>query len=121
MFKCDFISVVTLWTNKIEETIEFYSRVCGLKRCECEKYHMTPAHFHIGNGFLAVQESTNQCEPKAMDFPVLAITVDNLENTRKTLNDNGIELLYGIQEDESSFWAFCKDPGGNLIEFVIWK
>lgn len=115
------ISVISIWTDKMNETIDFYSRIIGLNRCTCSAYHMPPPHFELGDTFLVLLNGKLNIEEGSELFPVLAISVDNLENACKVLEENGVEVIKGIQEDESSRWTFCKDPGGNLIELCIWK
>jgi predicted enzyme related to lactoylglutathione lyase len=115
------ISVVSLWTDKMSETIDFYSRILGLKRCSCNSYHMKPPHFEIDGTFLVLLNGKTHTQKDSEHFPVIAITVDNLENACEVLKENGIPLIMEIKEDSSSRWTFCKDPGGNLIELAIWK
>jgi predicted enzyme related to lactoylglutathione lyase len=115
------LSVVSLWTDKMEETIDFYSRVLGLKECACSSYHMHPTHFIFKDAFLVLLKGKQELEEGSEPFPVIAITVDNLENACQRLEENGIKPLKGIQEDESSRWTLCRDPGNNLIELCIWK
>ncbi len=119
--KCKSLSVVSLWTDKMPETVHFYEGVLGLKECSCNAYHMEPVHFEVGDSFLVMLKGKMTPEKDSERFPLLAITVENLEDAAEVLRHHGVELIMGIQEDESSRWTFCRDPGGNFIEIVVWK
>ncbi len=119
--RCKSLSVVSLWTDRMPETVHFYREVLGLKECTCHGYHMDPVHFEVGDSFLVLLKGKMAPETDSERFPLLAITVENLEDAAEALRYHGVELVMGIQEDESSHWTFCRDPGGNFIEIAVWK
>ncbi len=121
IFESKKISVISVWTDRMPETIDFYSRIMGLRRCTCVSYHMDPPHFEVDGTFLVLLNGKTQWSEDSDRFPLIAITVDNIENTCEALEKNGIQLLKEIDEDSASRWTFCKDPAGNLIEIVTWK
>jgi len=82
---------------------------------------MHPPHCILNDSFLVLLNGVVDIEEGSDHFPVIAITVDNLENACKDLEENGIKTIKGIQEDESSRWTLCKDPGNNLVELCVWK
>jgi len=120
-FKSRCISVVSIWTDKIEETMDFYANLLGLERCNCSSYHMEPPHFRINDAFLVILNGKTKPTNDSQFFPIIAITVDELEKAYNKLKSSNIEILKEIEEDSSSRWFFCKDPGGNLIELAVWK
>jgi len=119
--KCTGISVVSIWTDKMLETIEFYKTTLKLQVCDCNSYHMKPIHFIVGNSFLVLLNGKMEVKERGDTFPLIAIDVNDIDETCNYLERNNIEILQGLQEDNSSRWTFCKDPGGNLVELVVWK
>ena len=48
----------------------------------------------------------------------MAFAVDDLEAAIARLQAHGVELPWGIENDEVSRWVMFHDPAGNLIELV---
>jgi len=115
------ISVASLWTEDMPATVHFYSEVLGLQLCPCQGYHMDPPHFDIGGAYLAILKGKMNFTQDAETFPVIALTVEDLDSAVEKLKAHQVDLLKNIQEDESSRWVFFRDPGNNLIELAYWK
>jgi len=117
----DRISVASLWTEDVPATVHFYSEVLGLQLCPCQGFHMDPPHFDISGAYLAILKGKMNFAQESETFPVVALAVEDLDSAVERLKAHQVGLLMNIQEDESSRWAFFRDPGDNLIELAFWK
>ena len=115
------ISVASLWTEDVQTTVRFYSGVIGLRLCPCQGYHMDPPHFDVGGAYLVILNGKSVLAQNAEAFPAVALAVDDLDSAVERLKTHHVDLLKGMQEDESSRWVFFRDPGDNLIELAYWK
>ena len=115
------LSVSSLWTEDVSETVRFYSEVIGLQLCPCQGYHMDPPHFDVGGAYLAILNGKSMLAPDAETFPVVALAVDDLDSAIERLKAYHVDLLKDVEEDSASRWVFLHDPGDNLIELAYWK
>jgi len=115
------ISVTSLWTEDVSATVRFYTEVIGLQLCLCQGYHMDPPHFDVGGAYLVILKGKSVLAQNAETFPVIALAVEDLDSAVERLKAHHVDLLKGMQEDESSRWVFFRDPGSNLIELAYWK
>jgi catechol-2,3-dioxygenase len=113
------LAVVSIRTNLLKETIHFYREVIGLTALV---HHEHQPAFDLGNNqFLVVLETTGEPPAGSKDtprFPVLAFSVDNLEEAVKNLQGHQIEMPWGIESNSQNRWVMFFDPGGNLIELA---
>ncbi len=56
--------------------------------------------------------------PDPERFPLFALSVDNLDEMVRRLQEHGVSLPWGIEQNESERWVMFHDPAGNLIELV---
>jgi len=115
------ISVATLWTEDMPATVRFYSEAIGLRLCLCHLRHMDPPHFDAGGAYLAILKGVSALSQNAETFPLIALSVDDLNSAIERLKAHHVDLLKDVEEDLDSRWVFFRDPGGSLIELVHWK
>ncbi|HMK48083.1 MAG TPA: VOC family protein [Methanocella sp.] len=111
------VAVVTLWAEDFEKTVQFYKDVLGFSIYD-ESDNVV--HFDINGIYFTIIRGTpckvtNSIIPR---FPVIAFSVENLENVVQVLIDNSIDLPWGIEKSHAAKWVMFNDPAGNLIELV---
>jgi catechol 2,3-dioxygenase-like lactoylglutathione lyase family enzyme len=112
------IAVITLWANNFEETLEFYKEVLGINNIHLEMNGVV--HFKINEVLFTVMQgkpgkAENSFIPR---FPIVAFSVEDIEETSRMLMENETDLPWGIEENATAKWIMLFDPAGNLIEFV---
>jgi catechol-2,3-dioxygenase len=112
------LAVVSIRTNRLMETVHFYRDVVGLTGLV---HHGHQPAFELGNGALLVivESQTASKQPAEQPrFPALAFAVEDVDRAAALLNDQGIEMPWGIESNTQTRWIEFYDPGGNLIEFA---
>lgn len=111
------LAVVGLWAEDVAAAARFYHEVIGLNPVP---HHGQQPHFNLGGIYLTILQGRPSPAEDAVPsrFPILALSVDNLQNAIARLEANAVELPWGIEEDANSRWAMLHDPAGNLIELV---
>ena len=112
------LAVVTLWAENYEETVEFYKEVLGTNDIHLEVEGVI--HFKIDDILFTVMKgkpgiATNSIIPR---FPIIAFSVEDVQQTSNMLKEIKVELPWGIEENATAKWIMLNDPAGNLIEFV---
>jgi predicted enzyme related to lactoylglutathione lyase len=82
---------------------------------------MSPPHFDVGGAYLAILRGQPIHPPDAEVFPLVALSVEDLDAAVERLKLRKVELVQEIEEDSTSRWVLLRDPGGNLIELAYWK
>lgn len=111
------LNVVSLWAEDIPETAHFYRDVIGLRLMP---HHGDRPHFDLGGIYLVLVKGKPvvRSEDSPDHFPVLAFSVEELENAMERLRTHGVNLPWGIEEGHGTRWVKFYDPAGNLIELV---
>jgi catechol 2,3-dioxygenase-like lactoylglutathione lyase family enzyme len=112
------LAVVTLWTEDVQKTSDFYQHVLGLPLIAVDQGR---PHFDFGGGYLVLLEgkphqATDSAPPR---FPLIAFAVDDLHSVIHQLKSHNVEMPWGVEEDRHSTWVMFYDPGGNLIEVAL--
>jgi catechol-2,3-dioxygenase len=114
------LTVVTLWAEDVQQMIDFYQNVLGLRMLTIDRGR---PHFDFGGGYLIIlpgQPLGRQDSIQAR-FPVIAFAVQDLQDTIHQLKTHDVEMPWGIEEDSDSRWVMFYDPGGNLIEVAMFN
>ena len=114
------LTVVSLWAEDVQQMTDFYQNVLGLPLLIVDGDR---PHFDFGGGTLIIlpgQPDRIQDSVKSR-FPVLAFAVEDLHNSIHRLKTHGVEMPWGIEEDQDAYWVMFYDPGGNLIELAMFK
>jgi catechol-2,3-dioxygenase len=100
----------------VRTTAHFYRDVINLPLLPG---HHRPA-FDLGGVHLVVIEGKPATVPTSgpARFPVLALTVANLDQAVEHLQAHQVMLPWGIEANEAARWVMFYDPAGNLIEFA---
>jgi len=111
------IFVVSLWAEDLQGASHFYRDVIGLPM---QPHHRERLHFDLDGAYLVILKGK---PPRAevegqTRFPLVALTVDDLEAAVNRLRANQVELPWGIEEGSGLRWVMFRDPAGNLIELV---
>ena len=112
------LAVVTLWSDDVDRTTDFYRDVLGLQLLMVDRGR---PHFDLGGGYLVILPGRPLSVEGSMPsrFPVLAFAADDLHAVIHRLEAHHVEMPWGIEEDSDSRWITFRDPGGNLIEVAM--
>jgi catechol 2,3-dioxygenase-like lactoylglutathione lyase family enzyme len=109
-------AVISVWAKDVAASVHFYQDVLGL---ELLSHHILRPHFKVDGVYLTILTGTpapaQNSEPD--HFPLFALSVDNLDEMVKRLEQHHI-VLGGIESDTDGRWVMFHDPAGNLIELV---
>jgi catechol 2,3-dioxygenase-like lactoylglutathione lyase family enzyme len=108
------LAVVTLWSEDVPRTTDFYRDILGLPLLMIDRGR---PHFDLGGAYLVILPGQSH-KAEGGRFPVLAFAVDDLEAVVHQLESQGVELPWGVEEDSDSRWVMFHDPGGNLLEIA---
>jgi catechol 2,3-dioxygenase-like lactoylglutathione lyase family enzyme len=111
------LAVIALWAEDVAEAAHFYRDVIGLRPMP---HHGEWPHFNLGGIFLTILQGRPSPAEDALPsrFPILALSVGNLQDAIALLDANAVEMPWGIKENANSRWVLFHDPAGNLIELV---
>jgi catechol-2,3-dioxygenase len=110
-------AVITLWAENVEEQAHFYRDILGLQPLP---HHGGSPHFSVDGIYLVMFKGLPRSAeyPETPDFPVFALSVDDLDQAIEKLKLHEVVLPWGIESNKASRWVKFHDPGGNLIELV---
>ena len=111
------LKVVSLWAEDVPETAHFYKEVIGLRLMS---HHGDRPHFDLGGQTMVLVKGKPviRAADSPDQFPVVAFSVDQLENLIERLRIHGVNMPWGIEERRGTRWVKFYDPAGNLIELV---
>ena len=126
------IDHIELLTASPQRTISFYTGLLGFRERERAHIATTPSgpldlvYLELGGTTVEVM-----CYPEAKSIPTrsaeqrlgwqcLALEVDDMEATLKTLNDKGVQATWGPVQRPDYARAEIHDPDGNPIELRQW-
>lgn len=111
------LAVVAVWAEDVPEVAHFYRNVIGLEPMHA---HGGVPHFNVGGAILVVIQGkpspAKEADPE--HFPIIAFSVDNLDQEVDRLAAHEVDRFGEVVERESSRWVMFHDPAGNLLEFV---
>ncbi len=112
------LTVVSLWAEDVQQMTDFYQNVLGLPLLMIDRGR---PHFDFGGGYLIILPGKTDKRQNAVEsrFPVIAFAVEDLHSMVHQLKAHGVEMPWGIEEDNDSRWVMFYDPGGNLIEVAM--
>lgn len=116
------IDHIVLTVADIEKSIQFYTRVLGF---EVVRFHGNRIALTFGNQKINLHQKGREIEPKA-DKPTCGsadlcfISITNLEDAIRELEEKRIEIIEGIVERIGAVGkiksVYFRDPDKNLIE-----
>jgi predicted enzyme related to lactoylglutathione lyase len=105
------------WVGIVVEDLEGQRRFWG-ELLGVPEHHWGPdfVHFEMGDG-RSVELIKRSRDPQydQVRFQV-GFEVENIDNAREELIRRGVEAISGIFPDETSPWAYFRDPEGNVFE-----
>lgn len=117
-YKPNRVVVLSVWAEDVLETAHFYREVLGLEFFP--HHHGSYPHFKVGDTVLTIIKGkpspAEDSDPER--FPLFALGVGDLDAAIGRLRAHGVEMPWGIEENESSRWVMFYDPAGNLIEIT---
>lgn len=108
------VAVVTLWAEEPLKAAHFYKDVLGLSHGG--HAHGGTIHFRLGEVYLVIRRGKAAATDPEDRFPLVAFRTADIEAAAERIKAHGMELPWGIEEDEVSQWVMLYDPAGNLIE-----
>lgn len=110
-------AVVSLWAEDVPTTAHFYRDVLGLRLLP---HHGGQPHFDLDGVYLTILKGKPRPAQDAdpQNFPLFALTVDDLDAALAPLHAHRVDLPWGIERGAQSRWVKFHDPAGNLIELV---
>ncbi len=111
------ISWAGVRTNDFDATIQYFSEIVGLplslRRDETEV-----AHFTLESGDLFEVFGPNNPHVELHACPVFAFEVEDIESTRKEMEEKGAEFVTEIRTWEDHAWFYFRGPDDYLYEIV---
>lgn len=104
-----------MYTEKFQETINFYQEVFGL-----EPRFLRPeiVIFDLENGDRVEVFGPGETGHAWMRAPVAGFLVDDVEGAREEMEAAGIEFIGPIHAGGSQIWSHFKGPDGHIYEIT---
>jgi catechol 2,3-dioxygenase-like lactoylglutathione lyase family enzyme len=93
--------------------VGFYTEVLGLESIDRPDFGIPGAWLACGTTQIHLIEQPGHQAPEGQHF---AFLVDDIEATRSSLHDRGVEVTETSEIPDVGRQAFLHDPSGNLIE-----
>lgn len=125
--KIDRIDHLVLTVKDIEQTIQFYTEVLGMKAIV---FGAGRKALTFGNQKINLHEKGKEFEPKASiptcgSADLCFITTTKIELVKLELEKRGIKIIEGIVERTGAIGRiesiYVRDPDNNLIELSYYK
>ena len=122
MYKIKSIDHLVLTVKDIDKTIQFYTNVLGMEK---EIFNQNRVALKFGHQKINLHKLTDEFEPKALNIKegssdLCFITETSVEEFKKHIEDNKIELIQGPIKRTGAMGEiisiYIRDPDGNLIE-----
>jgi catechol 2,3-dioxygenase-like lactoylglutathione lyase family enzyme len=117
-YKPNRIVVLSVWAEDVPKTVHFYRDVLGLELFA--HHHGDIPHFKVGETYLTILKGkpipAEESVPER--FPLFAFGVGDLDAAVERLKSHGVELPWGVEENEGSRYVMFYDPAANLIEIT---
>ncbi|HSB01601.1 MAG TPA: VOC family protein [Anaerolineales bacterium] len=110
-------AVIAVWAEDVLANVHFYRDVLGL---ELLSHHGSRPHIRVGGVYLTVLKGSPMPAQNADPdhFPLFALSVENLDEMVKRLEEYHIALPWGVGSGTEERWVMFHDLAGNLIELV---
>ena len=110
------INHVTTMVKDTARAMRFYNDLLGIKQIQSQVPNENITWLQLDNGVMVHLIETPDAPAKPGNIHH-AFQVDDFEGTKRTLRENGYEILReGIRYDGQAY-AFIQDPDGNSVEF----
>ncbi len=110
------INHVTTMVKDTARAMAFYNDLLGIKQIQSQVDNPAITWLQLENGVMVHLIETDEAPAKPGNVHH-AFQVDNLEETRATLESNGFEILRGGIRYDGQAYFFIEDPDGNSVEF----
>ncbi len=109
--RTDFVAILT---EDRDRAVRFYGETLGLRRNE--KAHPDWPEFETGNVTLSITaiQQIGRDELTPSTSPI-ALRVPDVEQTRRKLEEAGVEFYTETYDSGVCHMAFFKDPDGNVL------
>jgi catechol 2,3-dioxygenase-like lactoylglutathione lyase family enzyme len=110
------INHVTTMVKDTARAMKFYNDLLGIKQIESQVPNPAITWLQLDNGVMVhlIETPDAPAKPSSVHH---AFQVDNLEETKKSLQENGYEIKReGVRYDGQAY-LFIEDPDGNSVEF----
>jgi predicted enzyme related to lactoylglutathione lyase len=108
------VDFVALPTHDLEAAVEFYGATLGLPRSKYLKERHY-AEFETGNLTLSVIDAEAMGMEHRVQGHEIALHVEDVETTRKTLEERGVVFRGDIFDTGVCHMALFNDPDGNAL------
>ncbi len=110
------INHVTTMVKDTARAMTFYNDLLGIKQIQSQVDNPAITWLQLENGVMVHLIETDEAPAKPGNVHH-AFQVDDLEETRATLESNGFEVLRGGIRYDGQAYFFIEDPDGNSVEF----
>ena len=110
------INHVTTMVKDTARAMAFYNDLLGIKQIQSQVDNPAITWLQLENGVMVHLIETDEAPAKPGNVHH-AFQVDDLEETRATLESNGFEILRGGIRYDGQAYFFIEDPDGNSVEF----
>jgi catechol 2,3-dioxygenase-like lactoylglutathione lyase family enzyme len=110
------INHVTTMVKDTARAMKFYNDLLGIKQIESQVPNPAITWLQLDNGVMVHLIETPDAPAKPGNIHH-AFQVDNLEETKRSLQESGYEIKReGVRYDGQAY-LFIEDPDGNSVEF----
>jgi catechol 2,3-dioxygenase-like lactoylglutathione lyase family enzyme len=110
------INHVTTMVKDTARAMKFYNDLLGIKQIESQVPNPAITWLQLDNGVMVHLIETPDAPAKPGNIHH-AFQVDNLEETKRSLQEGGYEIKReGVRYDGQAY-LFIEDPDGNSVEF----
>ena len=110
------INHVTTMVKDTARAMAFYNDLLGIKQIQSQVDNPAITWLQLENGVMVHLIETDEAPAKPGNVHH-AFQVDDLEETRATLESSGYEILRGGIRYDGQAYFFIEDPDGNSVEF----
>ena len=110
------INHVTTMVKDTARAMAFYNDLLGIKQIQSQVDNPAITWLQLENGVMVHLIETDEAPAKPGNIHH-AFQVDDLEDTRATLESRGYEILRGGIRYDGQAYFFIEDPDGNSVEF----
>lgn len=127
MIKVNSLDHIVLTVKSIEKTVEFYTKVLGMKK---ELFNKSRVALRFGNSKINLHELGREFEPKAFNTKegsadLCFIIETPLEDAKEYIENLGINIEDGIVKRTGALGQidsiYLRDPDKNLIELSNYR
>lgn len=113
------IHLIWIVVTNLEEAIQYYTKVVGLKLMEHSKEYGWAELAGVDGSRLGIAEANKEMETKAGSNAVVSLTVDNLDEIKAEYKKKGVSLVGDTMEvpGHVKLQSF-KDKDGNLFQLA---